>query len=102
MLQQPQNPNNVDSQGTSALMAASEAGDIEVLRLLLEAGAHVNYRDNEGETALALASLRGHVEVVQMLVEACADTNSRRRDGFTPLMRAAAQLLLEAGADERP
>ena len=59
MLQQPQNPNTVDSQGRSALMAASEAGHLEVLRLLLEAGAHVNYHDNEGETAMALASLMG-------------------------------------------
>ena len=44
MLQLPLNPDLVDAQGTSALMAASSEGHVEILSLLLEA---------DGDTKLA-------------------------------------------------
>ena len=55
MLQHPQNPNMVDSQGRSALVAASQEGHVEILCLLLEAGADKNMRTTDGDTALILA-----------------------------------------------
>ena len=62
MLQLPQNPNMVGSQGMSALTAASYAGHVEVLHLLLEAGADKNMQTTEGDTALNLACEGGHLE----------------------------------------
>ena len=53
-------------------MLASGSGDLEVARLLVEAGAEKNCRDDHGRTALMLASASGRLEVARMLVEAGA------------------------------
>ncbi|KAJ5883588.1 uncharacterized protein N7473_010474 [Penicillium subrubescens] len=62
-----------ESIGKTALHFASEWGNQEIVRLLLEAGADANAllnSANEGVTALHLAAKGGHVEVVQLLLEA--------------------------------
>ena len=51
----------------TVLMAASDHGHVEVVRILLEAGADENLVDIDGFTALILASEQGHGEVVRML-----------------------------------
>ena len=56
-----------NNEGYTALMLASVNGRIEVLRLLLDAGADKNMADNDGDTAAMLASLRGHVDIVSLL-----------------------------------
>ena len=46
-------------------MLASQSGHVEVVDLLLAAGADKDLADTSGSTALVLASQSGHVEVVR-------------------------------------
>jgi len=55
----------------------------EFARLLLDAGADVNYRDHDGMSALMFSSANGHMELVTFLVERGADVTLRSRDGIT-------------------
>ena len=55
--------------GATALMAASQKGHLEVVRLLLEIGVDNGLDRNDGSTALFIASLNGHLEVVRLLLE---------------------------------
>ena len=55
--------------GKTALMCASENGNLEVVRALLDhEGVNVNVRCNSGHTALMYASAFGHVAVVHALL----------------------------------
>ena len=50
-------------------------GHVEVVRLLLNAGADVNLASNVGDTALIAASCQGHVGTVRLMLDACAGKN---------------------------
>ena len=52
----------------SALMAASEWGRSEVVRLLLEEGAEAGLKSSSGWSALVIASGEGHLEVAKELL----------------------------------
>ena len=98
--------NAVFQDGSTVLMGASQAGEIEKVRELVAAGSPVNAQTRDGFTALVLAVQAGHAEVVQTLLKAGADPNLRKGDGGTALMDAAfggfvdiARALLEAKAD---
>lgn len=91
--------------GTS-LHTASEAGDVETVRSLLEGGADVKERDIYHQTAILLASRSGKLQVVELLVEYGADVNSHDGIGWVPLHVASrnghleiVQSLLNHGAD---
>ncbi len=62
--------------GDTALMWAAVAGHVDVVRLLIEAGADVRAVDDEGVTALHLARANGHTEVAAALLAAGAEPNS--------------------------
>ncbi len=53
--------------GFTALISASEGGNLEVVQTLLAAGADVRAKTAFGETAAARASRKGHLEAVQAL-----------------------------------
>ena len=55
------------------LSAAAKGGHLEVVRLLLEAGADKNADRPDGVTALMLAAYNEHLEVVRLLLDAGAD-----------------------------
>ena len=59
------------------MMLASGMGHVEIVRVLLAAGAGVDTATNDGETALMFASGSGHVEVVRALLAAGADAPHR-------------------------
>ena len=61
--------------GDTALMWAAVAGHVDVVRLLIEAGADVRAVDDEGVTALHLARAKGHAEVAAALLAAGANPN---------------------------
>jgi ankyrin repeat protein len=53
--------------GWTALHAASQNGDVEMLRLLIAAGADVQIRAENQQNAMDLALGRGHQAVVELL-----------------------------------
>jgi ankyrin repeat protein len=101
-------PNTVDKNGISPLMAACRWGHIEVVRLLLGNGATPDQpRSPKGRTPLMVAcSYYSGLSVIKLLVEKGADINVKAQDGTTPLMLAArnakyevVEYLLSKGAD---
>jgi ankyrin repeat protein len=66
--------------GETALMLACAkdrpADRLEILNMLLDAGAQINLQDNTGRTALMHAKLFGHESHVKALMDAGADTSA--------------------------
>ena len=65
------------SHGITPLMIACQREQVDIVRILLKAGASVNVRGERGDTALIEATRRGNVEIVEMLIDAGADINLR-------------------------
>eukprot|EP00435_Cladocopium_sp_Y103_P056261 s138_g18.t4 len=91
----------------SPLHAAAASGSVEVVQLLMSAGAEKDHVGQQGSVPLHLASLNGHLDVVRALVEAGADKNKADCLGAAPLHLAAeqgcppvVQYLLEVNADQ--
>ena len=66
------------------LHAASEKGQVEVVKKLIQAGGDVNEQTEYGSTALHAASENGHLEVITALLTAGADTTIKSNSGRTP------------------
>lgn len=82
------NLNDFDPIDANIHVAAS-AGNISVVRDLLECGAGVNFRDCEGRTALHYAVNKSHYDLVAFLLEQGADPTAHTQMGNTPLHTAA-------------
>jgi len=95
--------------GPPTVWKACAAGDLGLVRSLIEDGADVNAPDPAlGVTPLSYAALFGRDEVVAMLLQKGADANRANRDGGTALHGAAflgradiARELLKSGADPK-
>ena len=93
--------------GDTALLIACWRGNKEIVELLIENGADVNYEtDAYFYTALMRASGQGHAEIACLLLNHGANVNAEDDWQLTSLMRAAesghfevVRLLLERGAD---
>ena len=99
--------NTADARGNTLLLLAARNGQVELLRLLLKAGADVNGRGGD-MPPLAAAALHGHTQAVQLLLRAHAQVNQVGANGRTALRNAlelhhldCAALLLAHGADFR-
>ena len=106
LLQRPQDPDQTDGHRIP-LVNASYHGHVEVVRLLLEAGADTNKARHDGSTPLIVACSNGFSDVVCLLLEGGADKDKPGPSGGTPLLLACqnghlqvARLLLKAGADK--
>jgi ankyrin repeat protein len=99
--------NVAQGDGTTALHWAAYRDDVEMARLLVEAGADVTVKTRLGDlTPLFMAAKNGTAEMIELLAEAGAEIHSTNANGTTPLMLAAAsgktdavQVLLDRGAD---
>jgi len=92
------------SRGLTPLMFAAKDGHLEVLRMLVAAGAETNRPASDGITPLFFAISQGHVETVRFLLDASADVNQCPDDNATALFLASmqghasiAKLLVRAG-----
>ena len=100
-----------DANGRTPLSLAAGQGNLDLVKLLLKAGAVINTRDiRHGLSPLQWAALEGHKFVVELLLENGAEVNVRGSSGTNPyctaLSVAAAsghkqivKFLLENGAD---
>jgi ankyrin repeat protein len=81
-----------DVDGRSALTYAAEDGKMPLVRLLIAAGANVDYTErSNGKTPLMMASAAGHLPIVDALLSAGATLNKTSIwDKMTCLMRACA------------
>ena len=68
----------------TGLMLASQNGNLEIARLLVVAGANVNYADDQGFSPLMLADL----EATKYLLKAGAEFNARLYNGQSVLITA--------------
>ena len=88
------------------LREASEKGDLERVRQLIQDGQDVNRGDRFGDTPLMEAADNGHDQVVQELIRAGADVNGKSNIKLTALHLASScgyssviKTLAEAGAN---
>ena len=100
-------PDAAHGDGMTGLHWAAHNGDVDILRVLLAAGADVEARTRLGDhTPLHVASRSAQAAAVRELLEAGAEANAIATTGATPLHFAAASgsagavaALLDHGAD---
>ena len=97
--------NTADGRNQTPLVAAIDAGNEAVVRLLLDEGADSNRPGSDGSMPVARAAGLGRTVGVGMLIEAGGDPNSRSAEGRSALDLAAdaghvatAALLIGSGA----
>ncbi len=107
LLKQNVDVNAAQGDGNTALHWAAYRDDLEMARLLIQAGADVKARTRLADlTPLHLAAANGSASMIELLVKAGADVNLPNGNGTTPLMLAASAgktdalgVLLDQGAD---
>merc|ERR1711871_521597 len=63
------NPDTQGEDGDAPIHRASEQGHVEVLELLIAAGADVDRQNSRGDTAAHLAAEHGHDRCLELLIE---------------------------------
>ena len=99
--------NEIAEDGQTPLIKASYfSNDVEVLQLMLGAGANISARDDMGRTVLFGAIFANKLDNVRFFIQNGASVNARLlNDGLTPLLAACevasleiVKLLLDSGA----
>lgn len=113
LLQNVVRVNSRDIVGITPSILAARLGNIGVIKLLIDHGAHLKARKmdggaetSQGTTPLYEATLKGHQEAVDLLLQAGANLECTCHDGVTPFLEASIQgyeavvhLLLRQGAN---
>ena len=106
LLEQGADPNIASAAGQTPLMIAATRGDLEAIKLLLDAKATINAKNGAGETALMAAATDGNPLVVRLMLERGADAKVLSKRNESALGNAATsgneesvRLLLDRGAD---
>jgi ankyrin repeat protein len=94
-----------DNFNRTPLHEAAIYGNVEIARMLIDAGADLNLQTNGGRTPLHRAAYYGNVEIARILIDARANLDLQDEDGETPLHGAASwgeveitRMLIDAGA----
>lgn len=92
--------------GHSLCYLAASYGFTDILRLLINKGAHINTATDENVTPLFIATQRQHLDSVSLLLQHHANPNIARDDGATAVTMAVnkrnrelVRLLAQHGAD---
>jgi ankyrin repeat protein len=81
--------NAVEVDGSTALHWAAQRDNLEIVDLLLAAGANAKASTRYNVTPLSLACMNGNAAVVERLLAAGVDANSTSEEGQTALMTAS-------------
>lgn len=77
MLNAGANPDARNPQGRTALMEAARLGHVNIIRILIRAGAKLNLREpRDNRTALMFATSSGHPNAARALIYAGATVNN--------------------------
>jgi glucose/arabinose dehydrogenase len=71
-----------------SLLAAAAAGNVDLVRTILDRGVLPDTRDQAGNTTLMVAAFRGRLEVVRLLLERGADVTAVNAGGQTAVSLA--------------
>ena len=98
--------NGTEADGATALHWAAHGDDLDLVNLLIGAGADVTAANRYGVQPIALAAENGNAAILEALLDGGADANASLPGGETVLMTAArngdaeaVRLLLVRGAD---
>ncbi|KAH0562659.1 hypothetical protein GP486_002665 [Trichoglossum hirsutum] len=99
-------PNGQPGVEGNALHAAAAVGHVDIISLLLKAGAAVNAKGPRGITALQTAAMEGHSSAVRLLIDRGAPVDAPSGSHGTALVAAASRghlkvvrILIKSGAD---
>lgn len=91
---------------TTALIAAAQAGNIEIVQYLITCGAKVNLVADSGKTAFAVASANNHDKVAKVLADAGgrdvgSDPNAHEDELYGAVYEGRFQWILEHADQDR-
>jgi len=75
--------------GSSPLISAAVFGKTEEAKILIDAGADINFQNNDGSTPLHTAAFFCRPEIVRMLLDKGADKTIKNKYGATPALTVA-------------
>jgi ankyrin repeat protein len=88
---------NTDGGGLTALVYAARQGELETVKVLVEAGAEVNQTTKYGWSPLLTATQNRNYKIAQYLLERGANPNIANNGGWTPLYIATDNRNIEGG-----
>jgi ankyrin repeat protein len=92
----------MDLIGTTPLMVAALENQIELVKLLVDAGANINHQNQEGLTALMMAADMGNAEIVEHFLQHRADRSLKDANGMLAADFADKRGLVDLAANLRP
>ncbi|WP_425413956.1 ankyrin repeat domain-containing protein [Paenibacillus terrigena] len=88
-LEQGANIDARDSQGRTAILAATHRNHPETVQALIEAGANIHIQDNQLDNPFLYAGAEGLLDIVKLLIDAGADPAITNRYGGVALIPAS-------------
>ncbi|MEK5109066.1 ankyrin repeat domain-containing protein [Cytobacillus sp. FSL K6-0129] len=82
------NINALDDEGNTAVMAATQQNQVEIVQVLIAHGADINIRNKRLDNVLLYAGAEGLLEIVQLAIQAGADTTITNRYGGIAIIPA--------------
>ncbi|KAH9495268.1 hypothetical protein Btru_016256 [Bulinus truncatus] len=95
LLDRNSNVHSTSTNGLTALLIASEYGNVNAVQILIKKTSKIDQADSMGETALMKAAKRGHLNVVRILIKKKADISLKNQQGNTALMLAVKKSFVE-------